>query len=281
MKTVLLLALFCSAVSAQVLQIGVFTLFRPIELRITPANDALLVESRDGRVVLEGRQSITIRLTQMVSPVRVSARGGADAGFLLSIPGKIERRFHGVLTIRPGEHQLIAVVAMDREAAVASVVAAEMPPGTPLEALKAQAVVTRSYYAAGRVRHGDFDFCDTTHCQFLRARPEAWSAAGRASATTRSLLLAYADQPFPALFSAACGGRTRSLPDEAGYPYHSVPCDFCSRHPQAPVQGHQLGLCQRGAAGMAASGADFRTILDHYYPGTSVIASAHNPTIAP
>ena len=40
---------------------------------------------------------------------------------------------------------------------------------------------------------------------------------------------------------------------------------------QAPVQGHQLGLCQTGAAGMAATGVGFREILDHYYPATSVI----------
>jgi peptidoglycan hydrolase-like amidase len=27
-------------------------------------------------------------------------------------------------------------------------------------------------------------------------------------------------------------------------------------------------LCQTGAAAMAAAGADFRAILDHYYPNT-------------
>jgi peptidoglycan hydrolase-like amidase len=36
------------------------------------------------------------------------------------------------------------------------------------------------------------------------------------------------------------------------------------------VKGHQLGLCQQGAAGMAEAGADFRTILNHYFPATSV-----------
>src|SRR6266571_2973368 len=62
---------------------------------------------------------------------------------------------------------------MDRETATASVVAAENTPDTPLEALKAQAVAARSYFVAGRGRHHDFDFCDTTHCQFLREPPSA------------------------------------------------------------------------------------------------------------
>ena len=270
MRILVLLALCCSA-SAEVVHIGVFSLFRPTVLRVRPAKGAVLVATPDARVILEGRQSITIRLNQTAAPIRVSARDGADADLLLSVPGKIERRFHGILTIRPGDHHLVAVVAMDREAAVASAVAAEMPRGTPFEALKTQAIVTRSYYAAARMRHDGFDFCDTTHCQFLRERPDAGTAADRAAAATRDLVLAYDDKPFPAMFSAACGGRTRSLPNESGYPYYSVSCDFCARHPGAPVEGHQLGLCQRGASAMAASGANFRTILDHYYPSTSLV----------
>lgn len=34
-------------------------------------------------------------------------------------------------------------------------------------------------------------------------------------------------------------------------------------------QGHGVGLCQLGAAAMARAGADFRTILQHYYPQTT------------
>src|SRR5208283_1270192 len=63
---------------------------------------------------------------------------------------------------------LTAVVTMDLEPAVASVVAAEGTVDAPSEALKALAVAARSYFVAGKGRHRDFDFCDTTHCQFLR-----------------------------------------------------------------------------------------------------------------
>lgn len=35
--------------------------------------------------------------------------------------------------------------------------------------------------------------------------------------------------------------------------------------------GHGVGLCQFGAIGMAAAGADFRSILVHYYPNTELI----------
>jgi len=34
--------------------------------------------------------------------------------------------------------------------------------------------------------------------------------------------------------------------------------------------GHGVGLCQVGAYGMAVRGEGYRSILAHYYPGTTV-----------
>src|SRR5438105_14308145 len=114
-------ALCCLPAAAQVVDIGVFSLFRPLEMRVTPASNTLLVTAGDQRIILEGHQVFPIRLAQLSSTVRVSARDGSATDFRLSIPGKIERRFHGTLAIRPGDHKLIAVVSMDLEIAVASV----------------------------------------------------------------------------------------------------------------------------------------------------------------
>jgi peptidoglycan hydrolase-like amidase len=268
--TILLLLSFSA--SAATLRIGVFTLFHPLEIRIAPVSAPIRITTDDRQIMLEGNRSYTIRLASLSTAVRVTSRDGADADFRLSIPGKIQREFHGVLTVKPGDHKLIAIVAMDSEIAVASVVAAELSPATPLEAIKAQAVAARSYYAASAPRHDDFAFCDTTHCQFLREPPAPTSKAFRAAQDTRNLVLAYQGKPFPALYSAACGGQTRTLEDPAsGYQYQSVSCDVCRRRSPGVVKGHQLGLCQTGAAGMAEAGSDFRAILDHYFPAASIV----------
>jgi stage II sporulation protein D len=37
-------------------------------------------------------------------------------------------------------------------------------------------------------------------------------------------------------------------------------------------QGHGIGLCQSGAKAMAADGADFRQILSHYYPNSTIVS---------
>jgi len=39
-------------------------------------------------------------------------------------------------------------------------------------------------------------------------------------------------------------------------------------------QGHGIGFCQRGASAMAAQGADFRQIIRHYFPNTTLAPAA-------
>jgi peptidoglycan hydrolase-like amidase len=263
-----------------VVTIGVFGLFHPTELEVRPAHGGAIVVERAGvRETLEGAHALRIR-----EAAHVTGRDGGPSEFVLSVPGRIRREFHGRLEIRPDHQALLAIVEMDREIAVASIVAAELPASTPLEALKAQAVAARSFLAASHHRHDGFDFCDTTHCQFLREPPKPGSPAARAAEETRGLALAYQGHVIAALYSADCGGHTRALADAEwkspdprpdDYPYFAVECP--RRKPEAsgpisgPVSGHGVGLCQAGAAEMAQTGASFREILNHYYPATTLV----------
>jgi stage II sporulation protein D len=236
---------------AQDVRIGVFGLFRPQQLTLTVVSGtAVVLHSGNESFVLEGssgRRAAGIRLapdglllqveTEQVTATRIHAAGrsGEAADFVLSVPGKISRHYHGTLDVSSAPDALLAVVAMDLETAVPSVVQAESLSDTPLEALKAQAVAARSYFAAAKGRHRDFDFCDTTHCQYLREPPAPESPASRAAAATHGLVLVYQGQPFAALYTRSCGGRTRT-PSElgipsGGYPYFAVMCDYCRSNP--------------------------------------------------
>jgi len=168
-----------------------------------------------------------------------AARDGEAVAFRLAVPGRFHRVYRGRLTIKARNGELVAVVGMDRERAVASIVAAEMNESAPIEALKAQAVASRSFLSAG-ARHFDFDFCDTTHCQFLKSPPPLTSRVSRAVEATRGMVLTYRGHSLAALYSSRCGGHTRSLrdvglePEKAsgeGYPYFTVPCGWCRKHP--------------------------------------------------
>ena len=252
-------------VLAASVRIGVFGLFHPqeLEVRSAAAGATLEIAAGEESQVLRGGHS-----ARLTSAAKVTGRGGSEAAFVLSVPGKIQREFRGRLEVRRTGESLVAIVEMDRETAVASIVGAEAP-DAPSEAQKAQAVVARSFLAGSAARHGDFDFCDTTHCQFLREPPPAASAPARAAADTRGQAIWYQGRIVAALYSADCGGHTRT-PEQAGwnaesYPYFAVECPI-----HGPSSGHRIGYCQRGAAELARRGATFREILAHYFPATEL-----------
>jgi peptidoglycan hydrolase-like amidase len=269
-------------------RVGVFGLFHPGMLTVSAAEGAISLRGdRDGCVLRGGDQAritldggavhVTCPAVAFSAPsVRVTGPSGGPADLEMGVPGKIGRTFRGRLDVTSAGGELTPVMSMDLETAVASVVAAEQIGSTPLEALKAQAVAARSFLVAARGRHHGFDFCDTTHCQFLREPPAADRPAALAARETAGIVLAFRGAPLAAFYSASCGGRTRTLAEAGlqaagGYPYFGVECAYCARRHEGERSGHGVGLCQEGAAGLAAErGASFTDILQYYYPGTTL-----------
>lgn len=263
---------------AQDVRIGVLGLFHPREIvvRAVPGS-AIVVRAEDRSLVLEnssGVDEISVHLdgnaiaAHMKDSVirtpslNVTSRDNGSTDFLVSVPGKITRRYHGTLEVTPSSTAVVMTVRMDLETAVASIVAAESDPDTPLEALKAQAIATRSYLVAAKGRHRDFDFCDTTHCQFLRTQPGPQTPPARAAAATRGLVLAYNKRPFAAMYTRSCSGLTRT-PAEIGlpassYPYYSVECKYCREHPSM----WESGVTPQEAAHLRAAHESTRLEID-------------------
>jgi len=251
-----------------IVAICVFSLFHPTELDVQAARASILLLEQNGhRETIEGSRTIKI-----FGNATVTGREGEAAKFVLSVPGKIRREFQGRLEVREQDSHLIAIVRMEMETAVASIVAAESPPGAGLEARKAQAVVARSFLIATHGRHQGFDFCDTTHCQFLRDAPAPSSLSAKATEETKELVVAYQGRAIAALYSANCGGKTRSLEDAGwnaeAYPYFAIDCPV-----RGAVAGHRIGMCQEGSAQMARNGSTFREILALYFPATTIVTA--------
>ncbi len=245
-KHCMCLFLLALCAEAKEVQIGVLGLFHTRDVVISGMPGKSLECGNNQQTRIAGQQW-QLHLLRTDMRVSISGRAESSTSFIcddghggtteirISIPGRITRVYRGKLKIAPVKSELLIIITMDLETAVASVVAAESPPAAPVEALKAQAVAARSFLVAGGKRHHDFDFCDTTHCQFLRQPPAEQSPAAQAATATRGLVLAYRDQPFPAMYSASCGGRTHSL-EELGlpvrdYPYFAVECSYCRRNP--------------------------------------------------
>lgn len=249
-RLALLVLLLASPVLAQErIRFGVLGLFHPHELELEPAGtEAVTVTGGRDHFVLNGEPNHR-RLLLRAAGNRVfvrdsasaawnaTARDGSDARFRLVVPGRFHRAYEGLLTVTADRGELIAVIAINREDAVSAIVAAEMGSAAPLEALKAQAVVTRSFLSAGS-RHRDFDFCDTTHCQYLRSPDDIGPRVRQAAMATRGEVLEWRQKPLAALYSSRCGGKTMDLREAGmdpgdGYPYYAVKCAWCRSHPVA------------------------------------------------
>ncbi len=103
------------------------------------------------------------------------------------------------------------VTTVGMEDYVAWVLAGEAGGLASDEALKAMAVVIRTYTRANRGRHAKagYDFCETTHCQ--DARPQGVNAKLRAAAAaTEGIILWYNGKPASVFYTGHCGGRTAS-----------------------------------------------------------------------
>jgi stage II sporulation protein D len=238
------------SVIATEVRIGVLGLFHPRELKVQASSkEAVVIQAAGQSFVLEpgSRISVTLPISkdelvldfgghvERAAEMQAAARNGGAVSIVLTVPGRITRAYRGTLVVNASGGEIVPIVAMELETAVASAVEAESESDAPLEALKAQAVVARSYFLAGGGRHRDFDFCDLTHCQFLREPPAQDSPASTATRETRGLVLTFEEKPFAVMFSRSCGGHTRT-PSEIGlpgssYPYFSVWCEFCYQSP--------------------------------------------------
>jgi stage II sporulation protein D len=189
---------------------------------------------------------------------------GAGLPFLLSrqIPAKY---FPGVTIIRVYLHGENRVVPMQLEDYLVGVVAAEMPAGFPLEALKAQAVIARTCalkrIGASHVeepQHAGADVCDDgSHGQPWLSREELRNRWGTvdyynnyykvksAVDETRGQALFYQDELIDPAFHVSCGGRTENAKDIWGIqvPYlQGVPCPYDTD--PSPIQAASYSFAQ-------------------------------------
>src|SRR5215510_7912931 len=140
------------------------------------------------------------------------------------------------------------------------VLAAESSVEEEIEALKAQAVVSRAFALKNLGRHAreGYDFCSTTHCQrftFPKAKGAIKGAARRAVEETAGVVMS---DPLgnivDAYFHAACGGMTANIETLWGAPAPSylrgVRDDFCATMPHRrwaqKIPANQLAKALQG-----------------------------------
>jgi stage II sporulation protein D (peptidoglycan lytic transglycosylase) len=200
-----------------------------VRVRIATGVSSATISGDDLRI--DGRlwRSGSALLSASAGQVRCAGKSSGDS-LVLDARGPVRvdgRAYMGSLraTARAGGLELVNVVPL--EPYVASATASETPADWPEEALKAQAVVARTYALHERDRRGgeSFDLESSVISQRYGAGPVSDGVAAAARATSGEYL-AWAGQPILAAFHASSGGTTASAAEVWGQdlPYlRSVP----------------------------------------------------------
>jgi hypothetical protein len=150
------------------------------------------------------------------------------------------------------------------------VVPTEMGLKKPVEALKAQAIAARTYAVVTRRHARDgFDLCATIHCQVWKPK-NRYTDSDLAVDETTGQIVTFNGKIAATPFFAHCDGRTRNSEEawSGKMPYCRTVSCICGYE---QLQGHGVGMCQRGAAAMAREGATAGDILRHYYTGVEIV----------
>ncbi|WP_157448756.1 SpoIID/LytB domain-containing protein [Deinococcus peraridilitoris] len=168
---------------------------------------------------------------------------GQDSGspnlYLPPTPGSVVGigggEYRGGVLLRALAGKVEAINIVDLEDYLRGVVPAEMPSSWPAEALKAQAVIARTY-AVSRLSPGAaYDLCASEQCQVYGGIARETPSANEAVAQTRGSVISFAGKAARAVFSSDSGGYTASAGEVWGtdYPYLVAQPDPLSRSPKS------------------------------------------------
>ena len=144
-----------------------------------------------------------------------------------------DKRYSGKLKILNINDEIFVINILGIEQYLSSVVGSEMPYKWPLEALKAQAIASRTY-ALKKTGNDLFDLDSTQKDQVYNGLESKKFKTIKAVRDTRSLVIVHNNKLINALFHSSSGGMTENSEDvwKNKYPYLKSTKDFDSKNPK-------------------------------------------------
>ena len=219
-------------------RVSILSLLQPRQIRLTLLSPATgMLRNSDREVPILSGKTIELRAanrmlqSDIISGEYLSLNCSGVCKVQIQIDDKMNRFYSGQFEFQYNNSTMNIVLSQPREEFIGSVISSELRGAKHPEAIRAFAIVSRSFLSEGG-RHPEkhADFCDTTHCQvFQNLQPshEIQSAVQKSA----SLVLTYHDQLFKPYYSRSCGGQTATFQDawgEQSQPYEfaavSCPC---------------------------------------------------------
>lgn len=154
----------------------------------------------------------TIALTNIITP-QFGAADNDDETITIN-----NKQYRGkIQPTRVNGGNIVPVNAVNIEHYLYGVLPGEMSPSFATEALKAQAVASRTY-ALKKIdmkahNKSGYDLCDGTHCQSYKGKSSEFDATNAAVDATKGLVMYYQGEPIESVFFASSGGYTENSED--------------------------------------------------------------------
>ena len=150
-----------------------------------------------------------------------------------------QKRYAGKLKIFIRDNDILVVNVLGIEKYLASVVGSEMPSKWPLEALKAQAIASRTY-ALKQKGNPLYDIDSTNKNQVYIGLEAGTYKTKKAVKSTKSLVLTYENKLINSLFHSSSAGMTENSQDvwKNKFPYLSSVKDFDKNNPKLRWNKH-------------------------------------------
>ena len=159
-------------------------------------------------------------LTKLEIPTSSEENGADEESKEESINNEYTYNKYGTIKLLHTKTNEVEEVALDTY--LCNVVSAEMPADFEKEALKAQAIVARTYtiYKINNKKHDNADICDDSTCcqawiskedrlaRWEENKEEKWNKIEECVNETKGKIITYDNQPINAFFHSNSGGKT-------------------------------------------------------------------------
>jgi len=173
------------------------------------------VSAAHGQIILDGNAYRRLRLTA-AGPIKVN-----------------NKSYRGVLELSTANGAVLVINELPLEEYLVGVINSEISSTWPMESVKAQAVIARTYAMAKRIerRAAPFHLEATVMDQVYAGSDLEDSRAARGVHETAGQVLTHHGKPIQAFYHATCGGKTEDSAHVwgASLPYlQGVDCQYCA-----------------------------------------------------
>jgi len=213
-----------------ILNVSAFTTGSPKNFFVSDASNKKLKFTNETIKVSNSEKGVYIDKQFLLLPLKIESSD--DVIFADS------KSYKGHLIVKKAGNKINVINVLSIEDYIKGVLPKEVGHNWNTEALKVQAVISRTYTVANLHRHSaqGFDMCSATHCQVYGGADAEAASCSKAILETQGEVLTYEGKFAQAVFHANCGGHTENPKYVWNWKYtpsylKGVKCGYCASAP--------------------------------------------------